>query len=146
MRKLWVMGLAALVACSARSEPADDDASMADMTGDYSATLSAQNNSGVTGTASAHSAVAATHVEITIRGSTAGMFHPWHVHHGTCGSGGGIVGAAGAYPALQTNANGGASAAAQLGLALNDDARYHVNVHRSSSEMGVIIACGNLDN
>jgi hypothetical protein len=40
--------------------------------------------------------------------------------------------------------NGTASATASIGVALNEEQKYHVNVHRSEAEMNVIISCGEL--
>ena len=149
MRAIWVVAVLALAACSARGETGDvddDDGGLSATVGDWSANLAARNNSGITGDASVHSAVAASQVSIRIRGASAGAVHPWHVHHGTCGSGGAIVDEAGDYPALTVGTGGGASATATIEVALEDDHAYHVNVHRSPQDLGTIVACGNLDN
>jgi hypothetical protein len=66
------------------------------------------------------------------------------VHRGACGSGGSIVGGADAYPVLHVGADGRASAEATITVGLDEDTSYHVNVHRSPTELGVIIACGAL--
>jgi hypothetical protein len=119
---------------------------VADRVGDWSADLQPVNGSGVRGEAKARSALAATGLTISISGAASGGHHPWHVHRGACGSGGAIVGDANAYPPLHAGEDGRARAAVSIGAALNEQERYHVNVHRSAPEAGVIIACGNLRN
>lgn len=79
-----------------------------------------------------------------IEGDEAGAVRPWHVHHGTCGTGGGIVGADGDYPRLAVGADGTAQVSVQVAEQLSTGASYHVNVHQSEAQMEVIIACGNL--
>ena len=145
MRGILVLALVALTACSTR-ENVDEGGSVGDRVGDWDTELAARNNSGVTGTARVQSLLAGAGATINIRGATSGGHHPWHVHRGSCGSGGTIVGAAGDYPPLHVGANGTASATATISVALNEDEDYHVNVHRSPTELNVIIACGNLDN
>jgi hypothetical protein len=72
--------------------------------------------------------------------------YPWHVHDGTCETGGPIVGDATAYAPLMVGADGRAEATARLlGLKLNEAKKYHINVHRSPTDLATIIACGELD-
>lgn len=85
-----------------------------------------------------------TAVAISMIGGEPGGQHPWHIHEGTCESGGGIVGDPDAYPPLAPDATGGATADARLRTHLMPDENYHVNVHRSPDAMGEIIACGDL--
>ena len=82
---------------------------------------------------------------ITLMGGSSGARHPWHVHEGKCDTGGPIFGNPSAYPPLVVNAEGKASASAELTVALDEAYDYHVNVHESSANMANIIACGNLD-
>lgn len=119
---------------------------IADRIGDWDANLSPMNNSGVRGASRVQSVGLGSGVTITINNATAGAAHPWHVHVGTCASGGGIFGDASDYPTLTVAADGNASANATLDVALNEQSSYHVNVHRSPTDLGTIIACGNLDN
>jgi superoxide dismutase, Cu-Zn family len=81
---------------------------------------------------------------IAIAGDRPGAVRPWHVHHNTCAQGGGIVGLDQQYPRLEIQADGTASAVANVPLAPDPAANYHVNVHRSEEEMEVIIACGDI--
>ena len=148
MRVVLLLVLAGLTACSTRREEADNTSgfSISDQVGDWTATIEPRNNSNVRGTASVHSALAASVVRIAISGAAANAHHPWHVHRGTCDSGGAIVGDPSAYAALHVGSDGTASANSTIGTAINDDEKYHVNVHRSPTQLEVIIACGNLNN
>jgi hypothetical protein len=73
-----------------------------------------------------------------------GQVRPWHVHFGTCATGGGIVGADGDYPRLTITGAGSATATATVPMSLDINAPYHINVHLSEAEMATIIACGDL--
>ena len=146
MRALLVISVAALAACATNRPDEPAEADISDMVGDWSADLSARNNSGISGDAGAQSALAATGATISIRGATPGGQHPWHIHRGTCSTSGAVVGAAAAYPVLTAGQDGTARAAATIGVPLNENESYHVNVHRSPQELGVIVACGELRN
>lgn len=106
--------------------------------------LQPQAGTNVSGTASAVASSADTRVTVTLTGAMSGDVHPWHVHTGQCGSNGPIVGPASSYPPLAVDAGGGATARATLPLALTMGTNYYVNVHKSSTEMGTIISCGDL--
>jgi hypothetical protein len=146
MRALLVVSVAALAACATNSSDEPAETGVSDMVGDWSADLSARNGSGITGDAGAQSALAATGATISIRGAAASAQHPWHIHRGTCSAGGPVVGEASAYPVLTPARDGTARAAATIGVPLNENESYHVNVHRSPQEMGVVVACGDLRN
>jgi hypothetical protein len=109
-------------------------------------TASVQSRAGsdVQANVRASSAFGATAVSISMIGGEANATHPWHVHHGTCATGGGIVGDAAAYPPLRTSAAGAATATAQIGVQLVPGNDYHVNVHRSPQALNQIIGCGDL--
>jgi hypothetical protein len=145
MRRLLLVGLVILGSCTVRRDGSDIDVDpVTDRIGDWSATLAPVNNSGVRGAVSARSAVAATGVSITIGGGSMGGRHPWHVHRGGCAQNGAIVGGADEYPLLDVGSGGNASASANLEVGLSEDAQYSVNVHRSATELGTILACGEL--
>lgn len=148
MRKLLITGIVALAACSGNPDP--DDVGDPD-TGatDWSVQLESRAGTDVRGSATVQSVVledvaATTVATVRITGSTVGSRHPWHVHSGTCATGGPIMGDASEYPVLDVGADGEASEDADLGIGLDEDANYHVNIHRSPSDLGTIIACGNL--
>ncbi|CAN5753170.1 hypothetical protein BH23GEM10_BH23GEM10_01210 [soil metagenome] len=147
MRHLIVAAMVVLTACASRGDSDDPEVnSPSDLIGDWSGSLQAVGNSGVGGSVNVVSAVAGSRASVSITGAAAGAHHPWHVHQGTCGSGGAIVGGAGSYPALHVSTDGTASASATISVALHDEAAYHVNVHRSPTELGTIIACARIRN
>ena len=112
----------------------------------WSARLDAVGGSGVTGSATATDMNDATHATITIMGSRGGGVHPWHIHEGRCGDANPpIVGPASAYPPLNVGSGGGATAQAHVPVELNEAKNYIVNVHASPTNLGTIIACGDLD-
>lgn len=91
-----------------------------------------------------------TRATLTLRGGSAGGNHPWHIHEGLCPVGdsepspvGAEIGPPGAYPALEPNDGGNASATATLALQLDPDAEYHVDLHLSPEESEVV-GCGDL--
>jgi hypothetical protein len=111
---------------------------------DFSAQLQSTAGQQVRGLASAVASLGRTAVTIEVEGGTAGATYPWHVHAGRCGSNGPIVGSASDYPALMIDADGSERAVATIGLQLNDDTEYFVNVHQSPQQLDVIVACGAL--
>jgi hypothetical protein len=112
----------------------------------WNATLRPVGGSGVSGTASAREMGDATHATINISGGTGGGVHPWHIHEGRCGDPNPpVVGPASAYPPLSVGGGGTATAQAHVPVELNEATNYIVNVHASPSNLGTIIACGDLD-
>jgi hypothetical protein len=83
-------------------------------------------------------------VQIEVTGAQPGARHAWHVHSGTCATGGGIVGDPGRYPPLRVGTEGRALETALIDVELEPGGSYHVNVHRSPEDLGTVIACGNL--
>jgi FtsP/CotA-like multicopper oxidase with cupredoxin domain len=83
-------------------------------------------------------------VQIEFTGGEPNARHPWHVHSGTCETGGGIVGDPGRYPLLRLGSDGRALETALIDTELVPGQRYHVNVHHSANDMGTVIACGDL--
>ena len=91
-----------------------------------------------------------TRANVTLRGGSAGGRHPRHIHAGLCPSGDGDSSAVGpevgdpaAYPALEPNDAGNASATAVLAVPLDADAEYHVDVHQSGDDP-TVVGCGDL--
>lgn len=82
--------------------------------------------------------------EIQIRGDLPGAIRPWHVHFGTCGSGGAIVGPPESYRPLTIDNDGGDAVSAQVIATLDPAGSYHINVHLSPTDLPTIIACGDL--
>ena len=140
-----LVSILALAACSARED--DDDDLDFDAT-DWSAQISARAPYAVIGSATARSVgivggAGTSTATVEIRGAAPGARHPWHVHSGTCASGGPIVGEANDYDVLEAGANGADEKTAGIGAGMDDHERYHVNVHRSPDDL-TVIACGDL--
>lgn len=86
-----------------------------------------------------------TYSAIAIEGAEAGSVHPWHVHAGDCGEGGEIVGAASAYNPIEVGDAGEGRATATLAVSLTPEGDYYINVHESPTDLGTIVACGEVD-
>lgn len=114
---------------------------------DWNATLSGQGGTTVGGTVEARAGEMGTTATIRLQGASSGARHPWHIHKGTCGSNGPIVGPASAYPVLMVGSDGRATATATVAVNIDvgDDDDYYVNVHASPENLGTIVSCGDLD-
>jgi len=117
----------------------------------WHATIKPVGSSGISGSADIEPAMAMAgkkddgtsyRASITILGAKPGSTHHWHVHSGKCGSGGGVVGSASAYPAITVDHMGGGSASAVVSVKLDPKAEYHVNVHATGGDD--VVACGDL--
>lgn len=98
----------------------------------------------VSGTALALLEGSTTRVTVTIAGAPVGGEHPWHIHTGTCATGGPILGDPAAYPFLVPNASGQDTRSATIDEPLLASLSYHVNVHASPTDLDTIVACGDL--
>jgi hypothetical protein len=153
---LPALALAAAAGCSpsytsagtSGETPAPSTSAAADMAGmtQYSANLGAMNGSTVHGTATVHSMAADQQtVNVQISGGTPGATYPWHIHTGSCSDGmTPVVGNGALYTALGTSGDGTASVTVTIPVTLDPNQRYHVNVHASPTDMGTIVACGDL--
>lgn len=103
-------------------------------------TLSAQNNSGETGTAElTDMGGGKTKVVVTTKGQPAGVTQPAHIHEGTCTN----LTATPKYP-LTSLTNGKSETVVNVALADLLAKPYAVNVHKSAQEASVYVACGNI--
>lgn len=107
----------------------------------WSGRLEATQADDLRAAASVNSGARETAVSVAVAGAQANATHPWHIHRGTCGSGGAIVGAANAYPPLQVGSNGQARATARVNVGLDAMQQYYVNIHRSPQDLGTIVGC-----
>jgi hypothetical protein len=149
---LTLTAIAALVACNPfashqRVGQIDPDNSGASTR--WNATLSTP--SAMTGAVDLHgTASLAAHGEgksvatVAISNAAPSGSHPWHVYEGHCGENGAVVGSATAYPPLNVNQQGTATAAATLPLELPTAGTFSVVVNASAANMATIVACGNL--
>lgn len=110
----------------------------------WGARLGSETNPSLTGQVTARVISGVTQATIAVTGAQPGARLPWHIHEGTCGSGGPIVGSPSAYQPLVVGDDGRATGSVHLELQLNEARRYHVNLHASPSQMSTIIACGGL--
>lgn len=152
-RILIIAGAAAAISACASSRQAADradptlaQASPSAQSVQWTATLGPQSGTNVAGTATVSSGdnAAQTRASVNLTGADSGAVHPWHVHSGRCGDNGPIVGPASAYPPLTVAGDGTATVTATLPFATPMSGSYYVNVHRSATEMGTIVSCGNL--
>lgn len=135
-----------LVACGSREAEVQSEPSATGATTEWRANIQATGaGPGHTGSATASTTAAGgTRATVNLTGGSGGGTHPWHIHTGTCGSGGDIVGSPSAYPVLQPDAAGNATATAQLGITLDAGGSYHINIHQSPERTREIVACGEL--
>lgn len=140
---LALAAAAALVACgpsqSSLELPSPISASRASAS--WSATLNPVGTSTVRGTATLQAVNNQQTMHLQITGGAPATSHPWHLHSGTCGTGGGVVGNT-PYPALGTASDGTASMSTVLATPVGGG-NYHVDVHVSPSDP-TVAACGDL--
>lgn len=141
----------ALSACAASRQPADTTTTLPQQAQSvtqvvrWSASLGSEAGGSLGGTATAvPSGTASTAVAVSLTGAAPGGVHPWHIHSGRCGDNGPIVGPPSAYPPLTVGADGMAAVNATVPVPTPVSGNFYVNVHRSATEMGAIVACGNL--
>jgi hypothetical protein len=99
---------------------------------------------GMTGDAHAATDGSRTQVTLNLQHAAAGHSYPWHVHAGTCGTNGPVVGPGNAYPYAIVGSDGKATATANLNFPFSKDGSYYVNVHAAPSQMATIVACAPL--
>lgn len=113
-------------------------------TATWTATINAMGGSGITGSAMVRPSGKTEAATVSLTGAPPNSTLPWHVHSGTCATGGGVVGSGSAYTPLSVGADGKATSSATINASLDPAAKYHVNIHKSASDMGTIVACGDL--
>ena len=133
MRAVWVplTGAFAVALTTIALLPASTEAQQS-----VTINLTAQNDSGQTGTAVLTPDGAGTKVVITL--SNAPGPHPAHIHSGSCPTPGAVV-----FPLTSvTNGRSETTVAASIGDILR--APHAINVHKSPQEIPVYTACGNV--
>jgi len=81
---------------------------------------------------------------IHVSNATAGGVHPWSVRVGLCGSDNPVFGDLSAYPNLKIDKDGAAQGGALLSVPYPTSGSYSLEVRASPTNMGTVIACGNL--
>ena len=140
-----------LAACSSGSQSGDTNRAepVGFMGARWSATLTPPPGSPTpqvagTGTVMGNADSTQTRVEVALTGATPAANLPWHLHRGTCGNDQGIVGEAADYTPITVGENGRATSTATIDLAMPHSGEYMINVHASPTDLGTIVACGNL--
>ncbi|MBI2611034.1 CHRD domain-containing protein [Candidatus Kaiserbacteria bacterium] len=101
--------------------------------------LSAQNDSGMSGTATLTAMDGSTLVELDLTDAPSGIVQPAHIHSGSCANIGGVV-----YP-LTFPVDGVSETTLDVSLdALLAQLPLALNVHKSSEEADIYVACGDL--
>ncbi len=101
--------------------------------------LSVLNNSGISGMARLKEEDGKVKVKVELKDSSMGSVHPIHIHMGSCAALGAVK-----YP-LTDVVNKKSETILNVTLAqLKSDLPLAINVHKSSAESGVYVACGNL--
>jgi len=123
-----------------------DSAAAGTMNTRWTTTLEPKGETQVRGTASVTRGASAGTMtaEVAINGGVKDGTHPWHVHAGTCATGGDIAGPAADYSPLKADGNGAATATNTVNIAAPTSGEYHVNIHLSPAAMGTIVSCGDL--
>lgn len=83
-------------------------------------------------------------IAVNYKDDVAGAVRPWHVHVGSCEKGGPVFADAKAYTPLTVKSDGTAASKSTQKIALPESGSYYVNIHESASNMGKIVACGDL--
>jgi hypothetical protein len=135
-----------LAACSASIKP-NGDVSMRQIHAQdewKAALVGTGAAAGMTGDAHAATDGSRTQVTLKLDHAQAGRSYPWHVHAGTCGTNGAVVGPGGAYPLAVIGGDGKATATANLNFPFSKTGAYYVNVHAAPNQMSTIVACAPL--
>jgi hypothetical protein len=100
--------------------------------------LTAQNNSGESGTAVLTDAGPKTKVVVEIKGAPAGVGQPLHVHKGTCAQ-------LDPKPAWGLTTLTGGKSETTIDVPIGDLRKgYAINGHKSAQEASVYVFCGNI--
>ncbi len=101
--------------------------------------LSAQNNSGISGTATLTEVDGKAQVKLALTGGLATLAEPAHIHLGSCAALGDVK-----YP-LSNVLTGKSTTVLNVSLAqLKAGLPLAINVHKSVAEAGVYVACGDI--
>jgi hypothetical protein len=100
----------------------------------------AQNDSGENGTAVLTQVDDGTKVEVKLDGSPKDVAQPTHIHVGNCGH----INKAPEYPLTATTNGVGVSTVKGVNLADLLKGTYAINVHKSGTDLGTYVSCGNI--
>lgn len=100
----------------------------------------AQNDSGENGTAVLTQVADGTRVEVKLDGAPKDVAQPTHIHVGNCGH----INKAPEYPLTSTTNGAGVSTVKGVQLADLLKGTYAINVHKSGTDIGTYVSCGNI--
>jgi hypothetical protein len=100
----------------------------------------AQNDSGENGTAVLTQVADGTRVEVKLDGAPTDVAQPTHIHVGNCGH----INKAPEYPLTATTNGTGVSTVKGVQLADLLKGTYAINVHKSGTDIGTYVSCGNI--
>lgn len=140
---LALAATAALVACgpSQSSLELPSPIAASRVSASWTATLEPVGASTMRGTATVQAVNNQQTIHLQITGGAPGTSHPWHIHSGSCGTGGSVVGST-PYPALGTSSDGTASMSTVLATPVSGG-NHFVDIHVSPSDP-TVAACGEL--
>lgn len=115
------------------TEEADDSAD------ELTIDLDELNDSGMTGTATLRADGDETVVTLALDGATGD--HPAHIHSGTCND----LDPNPAFPLVDVDANGASETTVGISLEDLQSEPFAINLHKSADEIGVYVACGNIE-
>lgn len=100
----------------------------------------AQNSSGENGTAVLTQVADGTKVDVKLDGQPKDVAQPTHIHVGNCGN----INKAPEYPLTSTTNGEGVSTVKGVQLADLLKGTYAINVHKSGTDIGTYVSCGNI--
>ena len=101
--------------------------------------LEPQNNSGISGTATFTDTAGGAEVVFNLTGTPSGIAQPAHIHLNNCANIGGVK-----YP-LTSPMNGNSVTMLNVGIdQILAELPLSINVHKTSQEASVYVACGNI--
>jgi opacity protein-like surface antigen len=132
LKRILVMGaaIASLVASTALAADAKT----------ITIKMTALNGSGENGTATLTDVPAGLQVVVSLKGGPKDTPQPTHIHVGTCGN----INKAPEYPLSNTVDGQSSTVVKGVHLSTLTGAKYAINVHKSASELGVYVSCGDI--
>lgn len=116
-----------------------EDTTGAPASAEITVTLSEQNASGESGTATMMEVDGKVKVTLNLTGATEGVTQPAHIHMGTCPDVGAVK-----YP-LTSPVNGVSETMLDVTLdQLKSELPLGINVHKSETEAGIYVSCGDI--
>jgi len=115
-------------------------AASADVPSTLTIKMVAQNNSGENGTATLTQESDGVRVAVKLDGAPKDVPQPTHIHVGNCGH----INKAPEYPLSNTVDGEGVGTVKGVQLADLLKGTYAINVHKSGTELGTYVSCGNI--